>query len=107
MEAITRRQAIAAVLVSLAAAALVVSPAFESLRGLGIDVLTTLRWCFIGRHDPATSPTVVIAIDEPTYRTPPFRGSPTITWTREIGRVVTAVADGGAHVIGFDVVFPS
>lgn len=107
MEAITRRQGIAAVLISMAAAALVVSPAFDSVRGLSIDALTTLRWCFVGRHDPGSSPAVVIAIDEPTYRTPPFRGSPTITWTREIGRVVTAVVDGGARVVGFDVVFPT
>jgi class 3 adenylate cyclase len=46
----------------------------------------------------------VIAIDEETYETPPFKGSPTLIWTTEIGRVLTAVLDGGAKVAGFDVV---
>ncbi len=30
-----------------------------------------------------------------------------MTWTREIGRVLTAVVAGGAVVVGFDVVFPT
>ena len=37
-------------------------------------------------------------------RPPPFKGSPTLIWTTEIGRVLTAVLDGGAKVAGFDVV---
>ena len=48
---------------------------------------------------------VVIAIDEETYQTPPFKGSPTVTWTTEVGRVLSAVIDGGAKVVGFDIVF--
>ena len=47
----------------------------------------------------------MIAIDEETYDTPPFKGSPTPTWTTEVGRVLTAVLDGGAKVAGFDIVF--
>src|SRR5262249_31596441 len=46
-------------------------------------------------------------VEEESYRTPPFKGSPTIVWTNEIGRVITAVIDGGARVIGTDVVFPT
>ena len=73
-----------------------------------MDTLTALRWRLLGnRHSPADSPTVIVALDRDSYRTPPFRGTPTITWTREIGRVVTALVDGGARVIGFDVVFPT
>jgi adenylate cyclase/guanylate cyclase len=48
---------------------------------------------------------VVVAIDEETYETPPFKGSPTITWTGEIGRVLSAMLDGGTSVVGFDVIF--
>jgi class 3 adenylate cyclase len=48
-----------------------------------------------------------VALDEETYRTPPFAGTPAITWTREIGQVLTAVLDGGAKVAGFDIVFPT
>ena len=67
-----------------------------------------LRWQAFGtRRDPASTPVAVIAIDEETYRTPPFKGSPTLTWTTEIGRVLNAVIDGGARVVGFDIVFPT
>ena len=50
---------------------------------------------------------MVVAIDEETYRTPPFKGSPTQTWTGEIGRVLGAIVEGGAKVVGFDIVFPT
>ena len=56
---------------------------------------------------PASSPAVVVAIDEETFRTPPFEGSPSSTWTPEIGRVLTAIIDGGAKVVGFDIIFPT
>ena len=49
----------------------------------------------------------MVAIDEETFRTPPFEGSPSATWTPEIGRVLTAIIDGGAKVVGFDVIFPT
>jgi class 3 adenylate cyclase/CHASE2 domain-containing sensor protein len=65
-----------------------------------------LRWeAFGARRDPASAPVAVIAIDEETYETPPFKGSPTPTWTTEVGRVLNAVIDGGAKVVGFDIVF--
>ncbi|MDC7787565.1 adenylate/guanylate cyclase domain-containing protein [Rhodoplanes sp. TEM] len=84
------------------------SPALDRFAGVSLDILTALRWQAFGlRHDPASAPAVVVAIDEETFRTPPFAGSPSLTWTREIGRVLTAVVDGGAAVVGFDIVFPS
>ena len=87
---------------------LAVSPAFNFAHGLSIDILTALRWEMFGsRHDPAASPAVVVAIDEETYRTPPFKGSPTQMWTGEIGRVLGAIVEGGAKVVGFDIVFPT
>ena len=47
--------------------------------------LRRLRWeAFGARRDPATSPVAVIAIDEETYKTPPFKGSPTLTWTTNL-----------------------
>ena len=67
-----------------------------------------LRWQAFGdAHRPASSPAVVVAIDEETFRTPPFEGSPGVTWTPEIGRVLTAIIDGGAKVVGFDIIFPT
>ncbi|MBV9629265.1 MAG: adenylate/guanylate cyclase domain-containing protein [Xanthobacteraceae bacterium] len=85
----------------------VVLPPLDRLRGLSIDVLTALHWHAFGQaHDPAASPVVVVALDEETYLTPPFAGTPSIAWTGEIGRVLTAVIAGGAKVVGFDLVFP-
>ena len=99
---------LAIVAIALIAGALAASPPFDGLRGLSLDSLTALRWRLIGnQRDPSASPAVVVALDRDSYRAPPFQGTPTITWTREIGRVVTAVIDGGARVVGFDVVFPT
>jgi adenylate cyclase len=80
-------------------------PPISFIHGWSIDVLTSLRFEVFGLHfDPKAAPAVVIAIDEETYQTPPFKGSPTLTWTTEIGRVLTAVLDGGAKAVGFDIV---
>jgi class 3 adenylate cyclase/CHASE2 domain-containing sensor protein len=108
MGGLRRHDILAALIIALAAGVLVASPALDVLRGLSVDGLTALRWHIVGRqHDPAASPAVVVALDEETYRTPPFEGTPNVTWTREIGRVLTAVLEGGAKVVGFDIVFPT
>jgi serine phosphatase RsbU (regulator of sigma subunit)/CHASE2 domain-containing sensor protein len=102
------RAASVVLLVSVGVGLLAASPAFDRLSGLSLDMLTALRWRVCGnQHPPADSPAVVVAIDEETFRTPPFAGTPTVTWTREIARVLTALIDGGAAVVGFDVVFPT
>ena len=49
--------------------------------------------------------TLVIAIDEETYRRPPFQGVPSPLWTPQVATVLNAVMDGGAKVIGLDVIF--
>lgn len=108
MRRIGRRDIVAAILIALVTGAAFTSAPSERLQGLSLDILTALRWEVIGdRRDPATSPVVVVAIDGETYDTPPFKGSPTQTWTREIGRVLGSITEGGAKVIGFDVIFPS
>lgn len=108
MDPLRLRAAAAVVLIALAAGLLAASPALDRLRGLSIDVVTVLRWRAFGNvHPPASSPVVVVAIDEETFRTPPFEGSPSATWTPEIGRVLTAIIDGGAKVAGFDIIFPT
>jgi adenylate cyclase len=91
--------------IALVCAAASVSPIARPIRGLSIDILTALRWEAFGRgQDPAASPAVVVAMDEESLRTPPFKDSPMLTWTGEIGRVLGAVLEGGAKVAGFDVV---
>ena len=92
----------------MVASALILAPPLDRFRGLSIDILTWLRWRFYERTHPAPeSRSVVVALDEDTYRTPPFAGTPAITWTRQIGEVLNAVLDGGAAVVGFDIVFPT
>ena len=104
----TRRDAVAIILVAVVSGLVSPFPPFSFAHGWSIDALTALRWEFFGqRRDPASTPVAVIAIDEETYQTPPFKGSPTVTWTTEVGRVLNAVIDGGAKVVGFDIVFPT
>jgi adenylate cyclase/guanylate cyclase len=94
--------------IALVCAAASVSPAARPIRGLSLDILTALRWAIFGhRQDPATSPAVIIAMDEESLRTAPFKGAPMLTWTGEIGRVLSATLEGGAKVAGFDMVIPS
>ena len=95
-------------LLIIAAANLTVSPFADRLAGLSVDTLFLLRDTGFGaRHKPQSSPTVVIAIDEETYRRPPFQSLPKVMWSNEIATVLDAVLAGGAKVIGFDVVFPT
>lgn len=108
MRRIGGRDIVAAILIALLAGAACTSPPLQTLQGLSLDILTALRGRIADdRRDPANSPVVVVAIDGETYETPPFKGSPTLTWTREIGRVLGSITEGGAKVIGFDVIFPS
>jgi adenylate cyclase len=98
----------AALAIGLLAGLLTLAPPLDRFRGLSIDILTALRWRVFGNlHKPQASPTVVVALDEETYRTPPFAGTPAITWTGEIGQVLTAIIAGGAKAVGFDIVFPT
>ena len=104
-----RREILAVLLLALLAGGVVALPsAAHWLNGLSIDVLTWFRWLTLGaRPDAAQSPVVVVVLDEETYRSKPFAGTPSVAWTREIGRVLTAIVDGGVRVIGLDVVFPN
>jgi class 3 adenylate cyclase len=100
------RDTAAILVIAVASGFLTVLPPFSFAHGWSIDALTALRWQLLGPHrDAASAPVAVVAIDEETYETPPFKGSPTAIWTTEIGRVLTAVLDGDAKVAGFDIVF--
>ena len=78
------RDADAALVIAVLAGLLILAPPLDRLHGLSIDLLTALRWRVFGNmHEPQASPAVVVALDEETYRTPPFVGTPAITWTPE------------------------
>ena len=102
------RDALVAGAAALAATAMLALPVSQRLEGLSVDVLHWLEQGILGpRHTPESSPVVVIAIDETTYRTPPFRDVPKVMWTREIAGILDAVREAGADVVGFDVIFPT
>lgn len=84
------------------------SPLFDRLDALSTDLLLAARhWVFGQRHPAASSPTVVIALDEQTYRTAPFANLPQVLWTPQVARVQDAVLAAGAKVFGYDVIFPT
>lgn len=78
------------------------------LSGISIDFLFWLRSKVVSvRYDPATSPAVVVAIDEETFHTPPFAEIPQALWTREIASVLDAIVAANVKVVGFDAIFPA
>jgi adenylate cyclase len=99
-----RRDALVAGLIALVAGLVFALPQRTWLDGLSVDLLFALR----ERVAPAShgdSPAVVIAIDEETYRREPFKDVPRAMWTPQLAKVINATLDGGAKVIGFDVIY--
>jgi CHAT domain-containing protein len=83
-------------------------PALAPLDGLGIDSLFWLRHQVYGpRHGPDQSPEVVVALDEETFRRPPFKSLPKVLWTPQLAQVINAARAGGAKVIGQDLILPT
>lgn len=83
-------------------------PAADWVHRLGIDFMLAARHAVIGPlWAPSESEVVVIAIDEETYRTPPFADRPQVTWTPFLGTVIEAVAAANPAVIGLDIVYPT
>jgi class 3 adenylate cyclase len=72
--------------------------------GFSVDLLhLASRWIgHQGKVDPER--TAIIAIDEETYRQPPFDLAPAVAWTPEMAEVIEAVLDGGVKVIGVDTI---
>src|SRR5579883_2789072 len=102
-----RRDWVAALALALlaSAAALAASPRLD---GLSIDSLFWLReQLFAPAQRPADSPAVVVAIDEETYRRPPFTELPNALWTRELAAVLNAIIAASPKAVGFDVIYPT
>ncbi len=84
------------------------SPLADGLNRQGLDLLLPLRhWLAGPLHGPDRSAAVVIAIDEQTYRTPPFANTPKAAWTPQLGTVIQGVLAAEPKVIGLDVIFPT
>jgi class 3 adenylate cyclase/CHASE2 domain-containing sensor protein len=103
-----RRRDVAAVLAIASLATAAVQPlAPERLDGLSVDVLFFLRHHLAPSAPPARPPVAVVAIDEETYRRPPFADTPRVMWTKALASTLTALVDGGAAAVGFDVIYPT
>ena len=104
-----RDHAVALVVPILVALALSL-PLFDRMQGLSIDLLFLLRnGLFPAQAEAPDSKVAVIAIDEATYYsdTQPFKGSPRVFWSKPLGQVLDAVIEGGAAVVGFDLILPT
>jgi adenylate cyclase len=100
------RDALVAGIIALAAGLAFAVPSGTWLDGLSLDLLFWLR----ERVAPAShghSPTVVIALDEETYRREPFKDVPRAMWTPQLAKVLNATLDAGAKVVGFDLIYPT
>lgn len=94
--------------VALIWAAVISSPAGHRLQGLGIDTLYGIRdTVYPARYTSEESRAAIVAIDEETYQTPPFKGTPKVLWTKYLATVIDAMLDAGVKVIGFDIIFPT
>ena len=102
----TRRDLAAVAGIAVAAALLFGSDRVGRLDGLGIDTLFWLRQELVPAARPsADAPVAVIAIDEETYRRPPFKDTPQVMWTPQQAKVLDALLDAGASVVGFDIIY--
>lgn len=103
-----RRDLVVGALIAIVCALVLTTPIADRLQGLGIDTLYRLRDAVLpARYGPAESNVAIVAIDEESYQTPPFRGTPKVLWTKDIATVLQALLDAGVTVIGFDIVFPN
>jgi class 3 adenylate cyclase/CHASE2 domain-containing sensor protein len=83
-------------------------PTAERLGGLSLDLLFWVRHEVGGpRWHPSDSPTVVLAIDEETFRTAPFNALPQAVWSRELAQVTSGLVAADVKVLAFDVIFPT
>ena len=88
--------------------ALVFSNAATSrFNGVSIDWLHWMRAVVFDTDVKEPLPLAVVAIDENTYRTPPFKNTPRVMWIREIAEVLATLQDVGVSVIGVDMIFPT
>jgi len=97
-----------AVAVTAVVAGLLSSRPSAYLDGLGLDLGIAARHLLFGPARPIDElPVAVVAIDEETYRRPPFSDLPRALWSRPIAAVVDGLLDSGVRVVGFDTVFPT
>jgi adenylate cyclase len=101
------RDLAAAGAICIAAAAFAAGAPFGRLAGLSLDSLFWLRHQIQDDGTKLPPRVAVIAIDEETYRRPPFQSAPKVMWTPQIARVIDAAVAADAAVVGFDLILPT
>ncbi|MFD2261548.1 CHASE2 domain-containing protein [Lacibacterium aquatile] len=93
------------VLIASLASAAFLLPDSGRLNGMGIDLLFALRKAvFLSPPRPA-EPVAIVAIDEETYRTPPFDTLPQSLWTPQFAVVMERLLDAKPKAVGIDAIF--
>jgi len=101
-----------ACVIALVASLILAMPFTQRLEKTSIDTLFWLRHQlqqnFPGMYNSKKeSDVVILAIDEETYQQPGFNETPRAMWTPQYAAILNDVIDGGAKVIGFDIVLPT
>jgi len=102
-----RTHAVIIALIVVVATGLACMPGARDVMRSGTDVLFWLRSVAGMARPPRDSAVAVIAVDERTYRTPPFQGLPRVLWAPQIAAVMEAVMAAESTVVGWDIVFPT
>ena len=103
----TRRDLAAVAGIALVSALLFGTDRVARVDGLGTDSLFWLRHELApaAAVSPADAPVAVIAIDEETYRREPFKDTPQVMWAPQHAKILDALLDAGATVVGYDVTY--
>lgn len=104
---LSRQDLAAAIGTAVLVTGLLALPPVQALRGMSADLLFWLRARTVEVPPSGPQPVAVIALDEETYRTPPFRDTPNALWTRELARLLDGLVAADAAVVGFDVIYPT
>lgn len=89
---------------SLASAAFLL-PDLGRLNGMGVDLLFALRKSAQMAPPRPAEPVAIVAIDEETYRTPPFDSLPQSLWTPHFAAVLDRLLDAKPKAVGIDAIF--
>ncbi|MGD8514001.1 MAG: adenylate/guanylate cyclase domain-containing protein [Granulosicoccaceae bacterium] len=96
---------------ALATVLLLSLPVANRFESLSIDTLFWLRHQLYQivpeLQQQKESHVVVVAIDEETYQTEPFKATPKVMWTPQYAEVINRVFEADASVFGFDIVLPT
>jgi adenylate cyclase len=93
--------------IALTVFCVLILPWFDPLDRLDVDIVHATRTMVPFENAPLNPVVAVVAIDEKTYRTPPFVGLPKTLWTPQIAAVQNKVLGAGAKTFAWDIILPT